>query len=226
MILIITIRGIRVDRPRFKLAGWLSILSAIITFPTFTLLMSLENISDISSKITRLFLVFIDLSLFIYIYLSLKKLLNSQFRFHKVDVWIWMLIFISLMIFVFSLLSLVSNIIEKIFYIISLSLNIFFGIILIIFAIKILDLFHDLFGLLRPFSYTSVINGIVSVIIGLYHFAIILIPKNILNQIKLIFSGSTVFILVLIYLFTDILIKTFLGMVFFKAQKSFFEESF
>lgn len=214
------------DRVRFKLAGWVSILSAIITMPTFAWLMSLEGISDISSKLTRVVLVFIDLSLFVYIFLSFKKLLNLQFRFHKVDVWIWMLIFSSVMILVFSLLSLVSNMIEKMFYIISLSIGLLFGIILIVFAIKILALSHNLFGLLRPFAYTSVINGVVSIVIVLYHLAIIGLPKNILNQIKTIFSGLTLFILVLIYLFTDILIKTFLGIIFFKAEKSFFDASF
>lgn len=212
------------DRARLKLAGWASIISAIITIPTFGLLMCLEGLSDIKSKIIKIALLIIDFGLFVYIYLSFKMLLNCQFRFYKVNFWIWILIYSSIAILIFSVLSLASSIIEKMYNTISLSISIIFGIVYIIFAIKILNLPNTLFGLLKPFSYTSVINGVVSIIIGIYHLIIILVPKNILNKIKIYFSGEKVFILVLIYLFTDILIKTFLGIIFFKTEKSFLDK--
>ncbi|MCS7278572.1 MAG: hypothetical protein NZ530_00740 [Thermodesulfobacteriaceae bacterium] len=187
-------------KTQLKFAGWLSIISAIITIPVTKLLMFLHSVDKLEVKFFQMLLIFISVGLFIYIYLSFKKLLNLKFRFHHVDNCISILIFGNITLSILNILSLLIDFQNKIFDILFISIIISLGVVFIIFGLRILQLSHDLFGLLKPFSYTSII-------IGLCYSTIILIPTNILIPIGVV---------------ADVIGDVILGIIFLKAAQNFF----
>lgn len=189
-------------KTKLKFAGWLSIISAVITIPVTKLLMFLHSVDKLEVKFIQALLIFISVGLFIYIYLSLKKLLNLQFRFHYVDNCISILICGNISLSFLNILSLLIDFQNKIFDILCISIIISLGVVFIIFGLRILQLSHDLFGLLKPFSYTSII-------IGLCYSTIILIPTSVLIPIGVV---------------ADVIGDGILGIIFLKAAQNFFND--
>ncbi|MCS7163625.1 MAG: hypothetical protein NZ845_01315 [Thermodesulfovibrio sp.] len=190
-----------ITKGQIKFAGWLSIISAILTIPIAKSITFLHSLNKFEPKFIQAVLVFISVGLFIYIYLSLKKLLNFRFQFHNVDSCILMLIGGNIILSIINILSLLSTN-DKIFSILLISILIPLGIVFIVFGIRILQLSDNLFGLLRPFSYASIV-------IGLCYSAIILIPIDILIPIGLI---------------ADVVGDGALGIIFLKAAQKFFSD--
>lgn len=150
--------------------------------------------------VLRLNLMFslVCLGLFVYIMIQLKILLNSRFQFHDVDTIILILIallIVSTIVSTISILLLLGSAGAKtvatiIVSIISAVMAIFYGIFEIIFSRRILHLSDNLFGLLKPYSYTAMAGGICMVTVILAPLAIIV---GIVNYVILgmIFFGAT-----------------------------------
>jgi hypothetical protein len=114
-----------------------------------------------------------SLALFVFIFLSLRDLLNRWFKFRAVDQFIKVLVWASAGITLIEAVPLISPELEKPTAILMVILVIPLGIVTIVFAIKLLKLSEDLFGMLKPFAYTTMATGFLS---G----TIILIPLAIL----------------------------------------------
>ncbi|MDH5768172.1 MAG: hypothetical protein OEZ31_04345 [Nitrospirota bacterium] len=174
-------------KEQLNFAGWLSFVSAFVTFIVF--IMTIKDVTE--TKSIKVLLTFISLGAFIYMFMYLRRLFNIRFKFHDVDKYISVLIWGNVFLSVLNLLSLGYSELEASLMGFLVGAFILLQIIYIIFAIRILRLPDNLFGLLRPFSYTSIAGGICLA-------SIILIPIG--------FIVSSV---------SDII----LGIIFFRAAK-------
>ena len=164
-----------ITKERLHVAGWLSIINSAVIFPSFVIALLRIVIQRFTQlQVPLLILSFISLGLFIYIFLSLRRLLNSRFNFHHADVYISALIWITIISSIIGLLSslieseLLPAVVSVLTGILPVLTGILLGIICIVFAIRILRLSEDLFGLLRPFSYLLIARGVclMTVILG------------------------------------------------------------
>jgi len=122
--------------------------------------MYLDTIEGTGAKLSQAILTIVSLGLFIYIVSSLKKLINSRFQFHDVDIYISLLIWGNLILCILSILSLESIRLEFVFRYLSMIALIIFGILSIMFATRLLRLSGNLYGLLKTFCYTQIVCGI------------------------------------------------------------------
>ena len=152
-----------------KTAGWVCIASAVTTFPILIISFSLSGESHPASSI----LSFISLGLFIYIFHSLRRLLNEVFDFHLVDTHIMVMIWINVGVTVIS--AIVAQP-DASFAILALIALVAFGIVMIAFAIALMKLEDQLAGLLKPFCYLSIAQGVCTA-------SIILIPLGLLTSV-------------------------------------------
>lgn len=149
-----------ITKEQLNLAGWLSITSALFTVPSIAMSWFLESKGGAGAKLSRAILTAVGLGLFLYVISSLKKLLNSRSRFHDVDIYISLLIWGNVILCILDLLSLGSIRLEFVFRYLSIIAFIVFGILSIMFATRLLRLSGNLYGLLKPFSYTQIVSGI------------------------------------------------------------------
>jgi len=149
-----------ITKKQLYLAGWLSIANALFAIPSIAMSWFLETIGGSGAKLSQAMLTVVGLGLFLYIISSLRKLLNSRFQFHDVDTYISLLIWGNVVLAALSLLSLESGELEKGMGFLSLMAFIFFGILSIMFATRLLRLSRNLYGLLKPFCYTNILSGI------------------------------------------------------------------
>jgi len=155
-------------KEQLDLAGWLSIASALFAIPSIVMAWFLESMEGTGAKVSQAILTAVDLGLFLYVISSLKKLLNSRFQFHDVDIFISLLIWGNVILCVLSILSLGSMRLELVFRYLSMVALIIFGILSIMFATRLLRLSGNLYGLLKPFSYIQIASGICFITVILF----------------------------------------------------------
>ncbi len=160
-------------KEKLSLAGWIAIINAVITIPIIGLFVFLGVQSGAGAKIAQAILMIISLWLFIYIFSSLKELLNIRFGFYDTDTFIKLLIWINAGSTVLSIFPLFIPQTETLIGILSVLLLIPLGVILIIFSVKLLRLTDNLYEMLKPFAYMSIATGFCFATIFLIPFALI-----------------------------------------------------
>jgi hypothetical protein len=159
------LRGKQTPYGYMKPAGWACIISAVTTLPLFIISFAATSEGRPVSSI----LDFISLGLFIYIFYSLKRLLNEMFNFHLVDTYIMVMICGTVVFSIANQLDTPSPILATIFLIA-------LGIVMIAFAIALMKLEDQLGGLLKPLCYLYIFQGVCMA-------SIILIPLGLLVSI-------------------------------------------
>ena len=149
-----------ITKGQLNLAGWLSITNAIFAIPSIAMSWFLDTIGGAGAKLSQAILTLVSLGLFLYVIIALRKLLNSRFQFHDVDIYISLLIWGNVVLAILSLLSLGSRRLDWAMGILSIIAFIVFGILSIMFATRLMRLSNNLYGLLKPFSYTNIVSGI------------------------------------------------------------------
>jgi len=145
---------------QLHLAGWLSITNAIFAIPSIIMSWFLDTVEGMGPKFSQAILTLVSLGLFLYVIISLRKLLNYRFQFREVDIYISLLIWGNVVLAIVSLLSLGSRGFEWLMNILSIVSFIVFGILAIMFATRLLRLSGNLYGLLKPFCYITIVSGI------------------------------------------------------------------
>ena len=149
-----------ITKGQLTLAGWLSITNAIFAIPSIAMSWFLDTIGGAGAKLSQAILTLVSLGLFLYVIISLRKMLNYRFQFHEADIYISLLIWGNVLLAGFSLLALGSQGFEWFVNILSIVSFIIFGIFAIMFATRLLRLPGNLYGLLKPFCYTTIASGI------------------------------------------------------------------
>jgi hypothetical protein len=149
---------------RLRLTGWLAIIEAVVSIPVFGLFIFAGAQPSAAVKLIAESLELIHLAMGFYVLVSFKSFLNSHFHFHDTDllirVQIWFIV-VAALHHIIILLSVALEIapLEQALRALGLVFVIFFGIISIGFAIKLLRLPDTLYGLLKPFAYTTIAGG-------------------------------------------------------------------
>ena len=149
-----------ITKGQLTLAGWLSITNAIFAIPSIAMSWFLDTIGGAGAKLSQAILTLVSLGLFLYVIISLRKLLNYRFQFHEADIYITLLIWGNVVLAAFSLLALGSQGFEWFMNMLSIVSFIIFGILAIMFATRLLRLPGNLYGLVKPFCYTTIASGI------------------------------------------------------------------
>lgn len=162
-----------ITKEQLNLAGWLSIANALFAIPSITMSWFLESMEGSGAKLSQAILTIVGLGLFLYIITSLKKLLNDRFQFHDVDIYISLLIWGNIALSALSLLSLGSKGLEVVMNVLLIVAFIFFGILSIMFATRLLRIPGNLYGLLKPYCYITIGSGICFIMVFLAPLGII-----------------------------------------------------
>lgn len=157
------------NQKEMKTAGWVCIVSAVTTFPILIISFAVSGGDHSASSI----LSFISLGLFIYIFHSLRRLLNEEYNFHLTDSHINFLIWINIGV---TVISAVTTQPDATFAILALIALVALGIVMIIFAITLMKLENQLAGLLKPFCYLCIAQGVCMA-------SVILIPLALLASV-------------------------------------------
>ncbi len=162
-----------ITKGQLNLAAWLSIVNAVISLPFLAMSMYLGNMGGIGPWLLQAGLSLIGLGLFIYVLLSLRRLLNSRFQFHDADIYITLLIWVEVVLVLLNLLSLGSDKLEFGLHLLSTVVLIPLGILIIMFGTRVLRLPQDLFGLKKPFAIAQIVTGIFFITVILFILGII-----------------------------------------------------
>ena len=151
------------DEKTLNVAGWLAVVSAVITIPYVVLLIMMEFVGSPSVQ-----LLYLDslgqigiTALSIYVLVIFRRVLNQKADFHAVDNFITILIWITVALTVVGVINngLSSETQENIGLLIILLL-VPLGVVWAVFGFKLLNCDDDLFGHLKKLAYLTIAIGI------------------------------------------------------------------
>jgi hypothetical protein len=155
----------KMDERQYSMAGWLAIAGAVMVLPAFALGIVLHPKMPTLSPLLLVYipLVIVQTGFTLYALYRLRGLLNDRYRFHDVDHLIVAIILGSAALVMVGLLGKIGftlGILPSISVIAFFALIVMIGIPLsivgIVFAVRLLRLQDDLYGLLKPFAYTTI----------------------------------------------------------------------
>jgi len=160
------------SRSRYSLAGWLSILHAMVVLPKVGVDFFVETLTGSGYDILRLYMGFhvVGALLGIYVLKTFRRMLNERYGFHAVDKLIsaLMLCYLGSALAWAVDLGLGSDysVIDAvyIFWIMSAALS-------VVYAFKLLSLDNRLFGLLKPYVYTTIASSALGLTVVIGEFA-------------------------------------------------------
>lgn len=161
------------DSNRYNLAGWLAILYAILLVPQiiFGLIVEWTASGHPAAEMLMTLLNMAGFALVIYVLVMFRHLLNERFDFHDVDTLIGILVWANALFMALGLIGIIPAF-EDPLKIIVLALFVPYSIITAVFGFKLLRLKDDLFGLLKPYAYTTMALGILGATILLMPIAL------------------------------------------------------
>jgi len=170
----------------YTLAGWLSILQAVIIVPKVGVDLFVEHMTLSGYGILQLFIGFYVVSklLGIYVLFMFRRLLNERHSFHHADKLIDALICCYA---AFALIWAVDLVLNPYFNVI-FALPIISGLsslISIVYAVRLLKLDSNLSGLLKPYVYSTIACGVfgVTIVLGEYGRPIYMVSLILLGMI-------------------------------------------
>lgn len=157
------------NEKNLNLAGWLSVVSAVLALPVLIISFISGILEDKSATLLYLEALLNTgyVVLYVYILIMFRRLLNEKSAFHDVDKYFTFLIWINISITVISIIALPFPEAQSIIGIGVLVLLIPFGVIYVVFGIKLLNCEDNLFGYLKPFSYMTIVTGVMIAVIVL-----------------------------------------------------------
>lgn len=181
------------NEKNLNLAGWLSVVSAVLALPVLIISFISGILEDKSATLLYLEALLNTgyVVLYVYILIMFRRLLNEKSAFHDVDKYFTFLIWINISITVIGIIALPFPEAQSIIGIGVLVLLIPFGVIYMVFGIKLLNCEDNLFGYLKPFSYMTIVTG----------------------------AMIAVIVLALLGIITTMISDVILALIFFKAAK-------
>lgn len=147
---------------QYTFVGWLTIINAIATIPILAFNIFMEYISKQVPAVNLLLIISSTVILIVnsFIYFKFRELLNQKYNFHETDNIILLIIFGNILIGFFNIIGFTAPPIQTSMKILILILLFPFGIMHIMFAVKLHRLKNNLFGLLTPYVYTTIAVGV------------------------------------------------------------------
>ncbi len=181
-----TNRAVGTDVSLYTLAGWLSILQAVIILPKVGVDLFVEYLTPSGYGILQLFIGFDVVSrlLGIYVLFMFRRLLNERHSFHNADKLINALIFCYAAFALIWALDLVLNPQLNVLFALPI-IYVLSSLISIMYAIRLLKLESNLSGLLKPYVYTTIAGAVfgVTIVLGEYGRPIFMVSLILLGMI-------------------------------------------
>jgi hypothetical protein len=149
---------------QYALAGWLAIISAILLIPEIGLGV-LVGFMESDLKVVVVLIPIANLIIGVYILYTFRRLLNQEFNFHSTDAIVTILILLNILSFILGVIELgygmfVMDWGRNYDLTVVTSVLVFYSIIAIVFAVMLLKMKEDLYGLLRPYAYVTITSGV------------------------------------------------------------------
>jgi len=160
------------EKARYRAAGGLAMVNALITIPWFILTFFLIDKEGVWPKMAEAFMQLSSTAIFVFTSLTLKKYLNQAKRFHDTDRFILLLVKANIVITAVSLIGVAVPSIASSAGTLAIILIIPLGVIQLMFGYKLQNLQADLGGLHRPYCYLNMVTGFSTA-------AVILLPLGI-----------------------------------------------
>jgi hypothetical protein len=152
---------IQVKITNYKLAGWLAIVSVVMNVPLFLMNLYLDTTSDYIPGVNAMlvFLSCLTTVIGIFLWFVFRHLLHERFDFHDADRLISVMIAANILLC--GLIVMRDGIpgARHILQVPILLLLIPVGVVLILFAVKLLSLPDDPAMLLKPYAYLNAVSG-------------------------------------------------------------------
>lgn len=162
-----------ITKGEFRTAAWLSIINAVLSLPAFFLGVISYFANHPGIKAIYAILMVIALILLIAVFLAFQKALNVLYNFHDVDAYISAFLVLNVIATVMDIISVAKSprlhITVSVLFAIA---SIICGVVLLIFAIKMLSFKENIVGLLRPFVYALLAQAICMVTVVLIPLAL------------------------------------------------------
>lgn len=154
-------------------AGWLAMISAIITLPLFWWSLASHASKNLQGKVIESTIQVVGTILFVLLCVLLRRFLNRRFAFHGIDRIIDLLIISNLVIGLLSLLGSFLPEFEAIIAPVLILVAIAMGMLQARFGYLLLSVPDELGGLRRPYAYLNIVTGICLASIVLVPIAIV-----------------------------------------------------
>jgi hypothetical protein len=160
---------------RLETAGWLGVASAVLTIP---LVLAELSAHTHETRLLRDLLGLFSTGISVYLFLTLRELLQVRFAFHEADTAIGFLIGMSIALFALSLVAHVATRppSETLLGLAFTAAAAAAGGGLIIFALRLLRLPDRLFGYLRPYAFANIALGVCLA-------SVVLVPLGVLASV-------------------------------------------
>lgn len=147
--------------------------SSIASLPVAYLSWKLEGRVDTTATLIETSIQVAGILIFLVITLSLKKLLNSHFKYNATDKYIDWMIKANVVAGIFTIIALNSTHLKDTLGLAALLIIIAQGVVQALFGYRLLKLPNDLGGMLTPFCYANIITGmciasIVLILVGIF----------------------------------------------------------
>jgi hypothetical protein len=144
---------------RLKGAGYLAMISALLTLPWFLFTYNIANRNDTAFRAAEASMQVGGLALTIYLLLTFLQLLHRRYGFHDADKTISLLIQSTIISTAASLLGLAIPELAEAVRIFGFVMLVIIGILHMMFGIWLLQLPASLGGMHRPYCYLNIVTG-------------------------------------------------------------------
>ena len=147
-------------RKKLLLAGWLAMVSALLTIPWFILTFLFAETKGATFKTAETAMVVASTALTIFLLLTLQQLLNRRYGFHEADVPLRLMVKVNLVAAVITVLSLAIPALEPALGGFGILVVLALGGLQIFFGVRLLQFPDNLQGLHKPYCYLNIAAGI------------------------------------------------------------------
>ena len=151
--------GTVLSTKRLKMAGYLAMISALLTLPWFLFMLNIADRNDPVIKAAEVSMLVAGLALLVYLLLTFLHLLHRRYAFHHADKTISLLIQASIIQTAASLLGLAIPELAAAIRLFVLIMVVIVGILHMMFGIWLLQLPASLGGMHRPYCYLNIVTG-------------------------------------------------------------------
>ena len=145
---------------RLVISGWLAMTSALLTIPLFLLSFRLAGAEDLLARAVEAGLMVVGTALFVYLTITLRRLLNTRYAFHDADNAIALLIKANVVLTTVGVIGLAVPSLASSVGMFTIICLLPLGILQSYFAVRLMRLPAELHPLFRPYCYLSLATGL------------------------------------------------------------------
>jgi len=179
--------GTILSTKRLKTAGYLAMISALLTLPWLLFTLNIADRNDPAIKAAEVSMLVVGLALLVYLLLTFQHLLHRRYAFHHADKTISLLIQAAIIQTAASLLGLAVPELAAAVRLFVFIMIVIAGILHMMFGIWLLQLPASLGGMHRPYCYLNIVTGFALA-------TILLLPLGILTSCIVDVMLGTIFL--------------------------------